>query len=149
MVRNAKSRKSTFRNGSSEIFVRFVLPRMNQDTGVKDGVFSVAYALRREGNLPGDEYTELDSLLDWFGDSLSVPSRFNRTKSKGYLRRNTKGISWLKSSARKHVSQMHRLAKILKKHGHHVTMIKTHRPGFVVYEDSHQIVAEPFRDLRY
>jgi hypothetical protein len=27
-------------------------------------------------------------------------------------------------------------------------MIKTRRPGYIVYEDDDQIAAEPFRDLR-
>jgi hypothetical protein len=129
------------------VLVRFVLPSTNPDTGVQEGIFNAAYALRREGEMARRDREELDTLLRWFGDNLAVPTRFNKTKSKGYFRRNTKGISWLKPSATEHVSRMHLVAGILKKHGRPVTMLKTLRPGYVVYEDEYQVVAEPFADL--
>ncbi len=130
------------------MYLRFVLTMQNPDTGVEEGVFSTAYALRREGALSSHERDELGILLRWFGDNLSVPARFNRTKSKGYYRRATKGISWFKSLAGEHIARMYRISAILEIHGHHVSMIKTSKPGYVVYQDEHQIVAEPFNDLR-
>lgn len=130
------------------MYLRFVLSRRHPDTGVEDGVFGAAYELRREGEISEHERDELGKLLSWFGVYLAIPKRFNRSKSKGYYRRATKGISWFKSSAREHVAKMHRISAILKDHGHHVSMIKTSKPGYVVYEDEHQIVAEPFNDLR-
>ena len=30
----------------------------------------------------------------------------------------------------------------------YVRMLKKHRPGYIVYEDDYQVVAEPFADLR-
>lgn len=130
------------------MYVRFVLPNMNQDTGVRDGLFRTAYALRRNAVLQPHEWWELDYLLRWFDANLAVPRRFNRTKSKGYWHRRTKGICWLKPEAGIHVTKMHRMADILREQGHYVDMIKTTRPGYVVYVDDHQIVAEPFKDLR-
>lgn len=134
--------------GLSTVYLRFVLPGLNQDTGTKDGVFETAYQLRREGELSEHERAELDELLHWFGENLETPNRFNRTKSKGYYRRTTKGISWFKSSAETHVTKMHRMVAILGDQGHHVSMIKASNPGYIVYEDDHQVVAEPFSDLR-
>ena len=37
---------------------------------------------------------------------------------------------------------------ILEKHGIVVEMLETERPGYVVYEDDVQVVAEPFSDTR-
>lgn len=111
-------------------------------------MFKTAYALCRKGEMTGRDREKLDALLGWFDDNLTVPTRFNRTKSKGYRRQNTKGISWLKPSATEHVSRMHLVADILKQHGQPVAVLKTHRPGYVVYEDEYQVVAEPFADLR-
>ena len=128
------------------IYLRFVLPSRNLDSGVQDGIFEQAYALDRRGDLPEDEGKELQDLLRWMDDNLKVPTRFNRTKSKGYYRRKTKGISWLKSSASVHVAKMHRIVSILEERGSHVTMIKSSKPGYIVYQDDHQIVAEPFTD---
>ena len=131
------------------MYVRFVLPKKKHpDTGVEAGVFTVAYALRRKSDLPRHEGDELDELLCWFDERLDVPARFNRTKSKGYERRATKGISWFKSTARLHVSKMQRLAVILRGQGLFVTMIKIRNPGYIVYEDDHQVVAEPFNEFR-
>jgi len=41
---------------------------------------------------------------------------------------------------------MREIIRLLESHGISVRMIKTDRPGYVVYEDDHQIVAEPFAD---
>ncbi len=35
---------------------------------------------------------------------------------------------------------------ILEGHGIHTEMIATSRPGYIVYEDSYQIAAEPYAD---
>lgn len=40
---------------------------------------------------------------------------------------------------------MHEIADLLAEHGIHARMIQTDRPGYVVYEDAYQVVAEPFR----
>ena len=130
------------------MYLRFILPRMNPDSGIEDGVFELAYEIRRQGEISEHERAEPADLLRWFGDNLKVPARFNRTKSKGHYRRATKGISLFKSSARPHVTKMHRMAAILRNQGYQVTMIKTSNPGYVVYEDDHQVIAEPFSDLR-
>jgi len=37
---------------------------------------------------------------------------------------------------------------ILHEHGVNVHMVKAQRVGYVVYEDDHQVVAEPFADVR-
>ena len=130
------------------VFVRFVLSKINSNTGIKDGVFGVAYEAFEEGDLSDYEREVLGDLLTWFEHNLEVPKRFNRTKSKGYYRRATKGVSWFKASARRHVSKMYRLAAILRDLGHNVTLIRTSNPGYLIYEDSQQGVAEPFNDLR-
>ena len=130
------------------MYVRFVLPRKNADSGVSDGVFKAAYSLQRSGILAAHEDDEISALLDWFDDHLERPTRFNRTKSKGYVHRAAKGISWFKPTATDHIHRMRRLIVLLEEHGHRVTMLKTRNPGYVVYEDDHQVVAEPFSDTK-
>jgi hypothetical protein len=132
----------------SRILLRFVLPRSQPDTGVEEGIFSTAYRLREAANTRATDRRLLDTLLSWFGSNLPVPMRFNRTTSKGYYRRRTQGVSWLRLSAAEHVAKMRELAAILEKYGYRVAEITTDRPGYVVFEDDHQVVAEPFRDTR-
>jgi hypothetical protein len=40
------------------------------------------------------------------------------------------------------------MVHILEQHSIYVRMFKTDRPGYIVYRDEHQVVAEPFADLR-
>ena len=81
------------------MFLRFTLERSNPDTGARDGIFETAYELRDSGILPKYEEQELTDLLRWFEEHLAEPDRFNRTKSRGYYRRATKGVCWLRPEA--------------------------------------------------
>jgi hypothetical protein len=128
------------------VFLRFVVSRFNASSGVREGLFPSAYALRREGLLPSHDREELDTLLTWFDDNLALPDRFNRTTSKGYYRRATAGIAWLKPTAVNHVEKMRALASLLGRNGCATEVIESDRPGYVTYEDDVQVIAEPFRD---
>jgi hypothetical protein len=125
--------------------LRFVLTRPHPDTSVKDGLFGPAYDLRRGDQISVADQKILEDLLTWFEANLAIPERFNRTKSKGYYRRKTAGISWLKPSASEHLAKMRALAAVLEKNGHKVSQMSTRKPGCVIFEDDHQVVAEPFR----
>jgi hypothetical protein len=43
---------------------------------------------------------------------------------------------------------MRALIVILEENGYRVSQITTKRPGYVVFEDDHQVVAEPFRNAQ-
>ena len=88
----------------------------------------------------------LAEALAWLDANLPKPSRFNRSTSKGAYRRETAGLSWLKDTAHEAIAHMRTIAKSLSATGQPVTMLTTDRPGYVVYEDELQIVAEPFAD---
>jgi hypothetical protein len=125
--------------------LRFVLPRSHPDTGVEEGIFGAAHDLCRSTRISIADRQSLEGLLSWFGDNLATPKRFNSSKSKGYYRRRTAGVSWFKPTAVEHITRMRALSAILEKNGYRVSQITTNRPGYVVFEDDHQVVAEPFR----
>jgi hypothetical protein len=127
------------------MLLRFVLPRSHPDTGVEEGVFGAAYDLREGTLISILDRQSLENLLAWFGTNLATPQRFNTSRSKGYYRRKSAGISWLKPTAAEHIAKMRALVAILEKNGYLVSQITTDRPGYVVFEDDHQVVAEPFR----
>ena len=129
-------------------FVRFVVAERHPRTGLELGVFQVAYGLRDRRDLPELERTALREALAWFEKNLAEPARFNRTRSKGYERRQTRGIAWFRDTAADHIARVQQLAVVLEAHGYHVSMLREDRPGYVVYEDEHQVVAEPFADTR-
>ncbi len=129
-------------------FMRFVLARRHPDSGVEEGLFSAAYALRTAKDLSPESRRTLEEALSWFERNLPTPKRFNRTGSKGFYRRNARGIAWFRDSAHEHLLRMHQLRHILESHGHAVELIQGDRLGYIVYEDAVQVVAEPFSDTR-
>ena len=110
-------------------FIRFVLARRNADSGVDEGVFALAYELRHSA-------------------FLETPTRFNRTTSKGFYRRNTRGIAWFKDTAAEHLARMHKIKAVLERHGHVVVMLSESKVGYVVHDDAFQVIAEPFSDTQ-
>ena len=130
------------------MYVRFVMEKPVPISGVREGIFAAAYNLKRTGRLSSADEHHLTSLLSWFEKNLPTPKRFNRTRSKGYYRRATKGIAWFKSSATTHLARIHELAELLDRYDLRSEIVKSERPGYIVYEDDSQVIAEPFRDTR-
>ena len=129
----------------SQTLLRFTLSNSHPDTGVSTGIFQAAYDLQRGNDISIADRQVLEELLAWFEANLTVLQRFNRTKSKGYYRRRAAGISWLKPTATEHLAKFRELAAILQENGLEVCQIATERPGYVIYEDDYQLIAEPFR----
>jgi hypothetical protein len=57
-------------------------------------------------------------------------------------------VSWLKPAAAEHIAKMRELTVILEENGYRVSQVTTDAPGYLVFEDDHQVVAEPFRGGR-
>lgn len=129
-------------------YLRFIVSRQHPNTGVADGLFSVAYALRDADETPSVDREFLAEQLAWFSENLPVPKRFNRSTSKGYYRRRTRGIAWFRDNALTHISRMHEIKRVLEANGHVVYIVREDRIGYVVYEDAVQVIAEPFADTR-
>ena len=129
-------------------FIRFVLSARDPDSGVASGVFELAYRLQDHESVAHERRDRLKELISWFEKHLAVPDRFNRTRSKGHYRRVTKGIAWFKDSAHEHVQQLFRLRGVFEEIGYQVNIICESRVGYVIYEDEHQVIAEPFRETR-
>ena len=129
-------------------YLRFVVSDHHPDTGVADGVFGTAYALRDADETSKNDRETLAEQLAWFSKNLQIPKRFNRSASKGFYRRNTKGIAWFRDDALEHISRMHEIKRVLEANGHAVHIVREDRIGYVVYRDDAQAIAEPFADTR-
>jgi hypothetical protein len=55
-------------------------------------------------------------------------------------------ISWIRGPAHEHLAQLRRVASLVEANGAVVHEPRTDRPGYVGYEDAHQVVAPPFAD---
>lgn len=120
-------------------YVRFVVGHQDEDSHVPQGVFqAVARAIERE-TITGKDADELNALRHWFSENLEKPTSFGRGK-------HNLGICWFKVDASEHINRIWQMIRILERHGIYVQKIKTEKPGYIVYEDDWQMVAEPFRD---
>ena len=129
-------------------FIRFVLAQRDSDSGVEKGALQSAYELRDDPAVSQDHRRLLNENLSWFEEHLPEPKRFNRSTSKGFYRRTTKGIAWFRDTAAECLARMHEVKRILEAEGRVVHLIAEERIGYVVYEDDLQVIAEPFADTR-
>ena len=130
------------------MFLRFVISEIDAESQRELGLFQAIDRLRRRGVLSHYEERQDDSIGKWFDKNLAKPTRFTASKPPFY-RKKSKAISWFKDTAHEHIAHVRTLVAILQNHGISVRMLTTDRVGYVVYEDEHQIVAEPFAGEKY
>jgi hypothetical protein len=119
-------------------YVRFVIGHKDEDSHVERGIFqAVALALEWQ-DITGSDAEELNELRAWFSENLAKPTSFGRGKHR-------LGICWFKTGAIEHISRIWEMVRILERNGIHIRKIRTDKPGYVIYEDEWQLVAEPFR----
>lgn len=119
-------------------YVRFVIGRKDENSHVEQGIFQAAALALEWNHITGSDADELNELRRWFNENLEAPTSFGRDR----LRR---GVCWFKTGSTQHFSRIWKIAAILERNGIYVRKIRTDRPGYVVYEDEWQLVAEPFR----
>jgi hypothetical protein len=125
------------------MYIRFIVNSIDEDSGRRQGLFQASGTLRDAGLLSKHEEEQLAALHTWFNKELKEPESFSRSR-----KRHAKkvALSWFKDTATLYIARMHEYAAILKAHGVGIEVIRTERPGYVVYEDEFQIVAEPFAE---
>jgi hypothetical protein len=119
-------------------YVRFVIGREDEHSHVEQGIFQAAARALEWHDIAGSDADELNELRGWFSENLERPTSFGRNK----LRR---GICWFKTGSAEHISRIWKMVRILERNGIYVKKITTDKPGYLIYEDEWQLVAEPFR----
>lgn len=127
------------------MFVRFVSVDFDEDAQVRTGIFQAAYDLSESGRLPVYEDDALSDIIRWFDKNLARPDRFSRSLKP---HRRPKAVCWFRSSAREHLRRVWEMVRILEDNGVPIYTIKIETPGYLVYEDATQVVAEPFADMK-
>jgi hypothetical protein len=125
------------------MFIRFVVHKLDPDSGRRQGIFQAAAVLRDSDQLSASDISALDDLAEWFSKNLEKPTHLDiSTRPHG----KAQAISWFKSSATQHIGKMREFQLILEHYDIAVDVLKTKRPGYVVYDDKFQIAAYPFSD---
>lgn len=127
------------------MYIRFVIAKHDKDSHKPQGLFQAVAELRDDGRLSPEERRAADQIFGWFNKNLPTPTRLSRSSKR---RAKAKAISWFKPSAHEHIRRMQDLAGILYTHDIPTEILKTNQPGYVVYEDEYQVVAEPFSTRR-
>jgi hypothetical protein len=96
--------------------------------------------MQLDGELTREESERFDRQCDWFQDHLRVPP-FRTADWPDDC------VTWFKASAQDVVSRMWDLAAILAEHDEPVRLLRSARPGRIVWEDEHQVVVEERRRL--
>ena len=122
-------------------YIRFAIVWKDKENHFERGVFhAVTQALERR-DITGSNAVELNDLLAWFGTHLQNPISEGRDKDR-------RGVCWFKVTAAEHISRVQQMVRILQRNGISVMRIRTDKPGYVIYEDEWQLVAEPARKGR-
>ncbi|OJH42502.1 hypothetical protein [Cystobacter ferrugineus] len=127
------------------MFVRFVINRLDPDSGRRQGILQALRELRDDDLLLPEEQEVCDEVFAWLFDNLDRPDTFSRSRKRHAAK---VALSWFKPTAREHIARMHVLARVLEAHGLQVDIIEERRPGYIVHEDEYQVVAEPFQETR-
>jgi len=116
-------------------YIRFVVGPEGAQSDADRGIFhSITQALEWQ-NITGSDADELNGILSWFSLKLPKPSSAGRDKHRS-------GNCWFKTDAAEHINRIYEMVQILERNGMNVREIKTDKPGYVIYEDDWQLVAE-------
>jgi len=125
------------------MFVRFVVAERDPDSQQPMGIFQACRDLRDSNHLDASTEVWADQIFAWFGAHLPRPRRLAESSRPNAPNR---ALSWFRSSATDHVLRARELASLLETCGVQVDVLRTARPGYIVYEDEWQVVAMPFND---
>ncbi|MEH6697548.1 MAG: hypothetical protein V7672_02505 [Brevundimonas sp.] len=133
--------------GLDQTYIRFVCFEVVERQRNRLGVFQ-AMDLAEQSEIAEDwALKELAALDRWFTTHLARPDFFvsggDRYRNRRAKAANQSGLSWFKPGAAEHIRRMHRLKAALEACGIHVDILTTRDPGRIIWQDAHQIVAEP------
>lgn len=124
------------------MFLRFIGTEIDLRTGQPSGLMTLAYELRDSVKINLADAAQLQAHLAWIQQTIPIPTRFARRRN-GY-HKEAHGLSWVKADSGEFVRHLHAIADILARCDISVDVVRTARPGYIVYEDDWQVVAEPF-----
>ena len=135
--RNAKTRlRNTLAKLSAEprTFLRFIGPSVDPTTCARHGLFAATIELRDSGRASADELQEIKSHLTWFSAELPSPH---------YSLFPVRAVFWFRASAKECVRRAWALTNLLRGHGIVVDVIRSARPGHILYLDAFQVAVVP------
>ena len=125
------------RQPEAAMFLRLVTNKRDAGSHQSQGVFMFAYALLKDGDLSPEEAGRLKAILVRFEENLPLPDR---------SRLDARAIFWFKEHLGEFARRVWELAEFVTVQGLPTEIVRTTRPGYIVFEDDFQVAAVPFRD---
>lgn len=117
------------------MYLRFVAGIDSESATKQNGLFTEIQCLRDDKLLLDYQYDLVKEVFEYFNKNLPVPPYKKKSISKN-------GVAWFKDSATSFISRMWDLVAILEQNEVNVRIIKTEKPGMILYEDHFQVVAK-------
>jgi len=117
------------------VYIRFVVGSDSDSPRTQSGLFTEAEYLRKKGLLESYQEKIVKDIFKFFNDNLPCPP-YNKKKW------SIDAISWFKDTAGEYIDRMRDLAIILEENNLIVRVLKTDKPGMILYEDEFQIVSQ-------
>ncbi|TWT51305.1 hypothetical protein Pla22_40820 [Rubripirellula amarantea] len=127
----------------SATLLRYVAADPERESDRPEGVFAAAYDILHRDVSPAYLQAEIRKTLDWFVRELPIPDRFVSSRK---AHRADTGLCWFKSDSVDCIRNVRYLVHLVVECGIPVREIRTNSPGYVIYEDDHQVVAKPTAD---
>lgn len=128
------------------MFLRFVSGEVDAASHVSQGLFQAAYALRDAGDLEEHERLWFEEVVGWFESNLKAPKKVDLRGLPWYSKEHDRVVYWFRDTAHEHIQRMREVATMLSHHGVPNRLLRTPKPGRVVYSDKFQVAAIPHRD---
>ena len=122
-------------------YVRFQGLKPCLGTPSKIGIFQLAYELKYSSVTSEYDDRQIRRDLNWLEMHLDAPSVLDKEQ-------HFRAICWFKDAAREPLKRIWSMKRILEEYGYWIDVVKSERPGNIIYEDGWQVVAKPRRRRR-
>jgi hypothetical protein len=129
-----------YRPREGDTYVRFVFFQLVDGQRSRMGLFQARQAAVDSLHSPAWALDLVRETFDWFDEHLDAPTHYDSGPRRGG---NQPALCWFKAGAEDHIGKMYDLKTALDACGVLVDVITTRDPGHVVYEDKHQVAAQP------
>jgi len=122
------------------MYIRFVIGADGEDHRWLTGIITEARLLRDLGKLEQHQRIWLDETYEWLNEHLPCPP----FSTSGWGR---EAVSWFKDDAKLPIRKMWEIVTLLQGHGIAVRVLRSRKPGKILYEDDYQIVVKEWKRL--
>jgi hypothetical protein len=124
------------------MYIRFITQFINDDNEYETGIFHALRHICEHSLTSKEDVNELKALNRWFNANLDKPTKFSNATNKNPA---SISLSWFKDTAKEHLLKTNDIIKILERYDLIIERLISKNPGYIVYEDDHQVSAIPFK----